>query len=74
MEQGVSVETVAVLLGNTPAIVIEHYAPWIQSRQIALETAVRTTWQSPVAIAEANALSSSSVSPASWLERLPHAF
>jgi integrase len=54
LEQGVPVETVAMLLANTPAIVIKHYAPWIKARQLALEAAVQTTWQSPKAIAEAN--------------------
>jgi integrase len=44
LEQGVSVETVAMLLGNTPAIVIRHYSPWIKARQEALEAAVRLTW------------------------------
>jgi integrase len=54
LEQGVSVETVAMLLANSPAIVIKHYAPWIKSRQLALEAAVQTTWQSATDIAEAN--------------------
>jgi site-specific recombinase XerD len=54
LEQGVSVEAVAMLLGNTPAIVVKHYAPWIKSRQLALEAAVQTTWQSSTAIAQAN--------------------
>ena len=49
LEQGVPVETVAILLAKTPAVVRTHYAPWIKSRQIALEAAVRTTWPSPVA-------------------------
>lgn len=44
LERGVPVETVAMLLGNTPAIVIRHYAPWIKARQEALEAAVRLTW------------------------------
>jgi hypothetical protein len=33
-----------MLLGNTVAIVEKHYAPWVASRQIALEAAVRQTW------------------------------
>ncbi len=44
LERGVSVETVAMLLGNTPALVIRHYAPWIKARQAALDAAVRLTW------------------------------
>ena len=43
-EKGVPVETVAALLGNTPAIVVKHYSPWIKSRQLVLEAAVRQTW------------------------------
>jgi hypothetical protein len=35
-----------MLLGNTPAMVIRHYAPWIKARQAALEAAVRLTWKS----------------------------
>jgi integrase len=45
LERGASGEIVAMLLGTTPAVVREHYAPWIKSRQIALEAAVRATWQ-----------------------------
>jgi integrase/recombinase XerD len=45
LERGASDETVAMLLGTTPAVVRKHYAPWIKSRQIALEAAVRATWQ-----------------------------
>ncbi len=44
LEKGVPVEMVAMLLGNTPAIVVKHYAPWIKSRQLALEAAVQTIW------------------------------
>lgn len=40
---GVSVENVAVLLGNTPKIVIKHYAPWIAERQKRLDDEVRKT-------------------------------
>ena len=55
LEQGVSVETVAMLLGTTPAVVIKHYAPWIKSRQLALEVAVRATWPPHSAITDSNA-------------------
>ena len=44
LEEGVPVETVATLLGNTPAIVVKHYAAFVQSRQKALEEAVRRAW------------------------------
>jgi site-specific recombinase XerD len=44
LERGVPVETVATLLGNTPGIVAKHYSAFVQSRQQALEAAVRQTW------------------------------
>jgi len=44
LRKGTPKETVAALLGNTVAIVEKHYMPWVQSRQIALEDAVRATW------------------------------
>jgi integrase len=47
LERGASDETVAMLLGTTPAVVRKHYAPWIKSRQVALEAAVRATWRGP---------------------------
>ncbi|MDE3157100.1 MAG: tyrosine-type recombinase/integrase [Acidobacteriota bacterium] len=43
--RGVSVENVAVLLGNTPAIVLKHYSPWVKERQRQLDAAVRKTWR-----------------------------
>lgn len=44
LSKGVPVETVAAILGNSPAIVLKHYAPWVQSRQEALERAMRGIW------------------------------
>ncbi len=44
LEEGVPVETVAMLLGNTPAIVVEHYAAFVESRQKVLEAAVKKAW------------------------------
>lgn len=44
LEKGVPHETVAALLGNTVKVCEKHYAPWIESRQIALEAAVRQAW------------------------------
>ena len=44
LEKGVPIESVAALLGNTPAIVQKHYSPWVQSRQLALEAEVMKTW------------------------------
>jgi site-specific recombinase XerD len=44
LEKGVPLETIAILLGNTIKIAEKHYAPWVRSRQIALEDAVRRSW------------------------------
>ena len=44
LERGVTLETVAILLGNTLRIAEKHYAPWVRSRQVALEEAVRRSW------------------------------
>lgn len=46
LEQGVDIETVAVLLGHaSSAVTRKHYNPWVKSRQIALEAAVRRAWK-----------------------------
>jgi hypothetical protein len=42
-EKGVPLETVAVLLGNTVQVCQKQYAPWVKSRQAALEAAVKAT-------------------------------
>ena len=44
LEKSVPIEQVAMLLGNTPAIVLKHYAPWVRERQQQLDSAVRKTW------------------------------
>jgi site-specific recombinase XerD len=44
LEKGVTVEQVAAILGNTPTIVYKHYAPWVESRQKALDAAVMSVW------------------------------
>jgi integrase/recombinase XerD len=45
LSKGVSLETVSTLLGHTSIATTEkHYAPWVQSRQDALEEAVKRTW------------------------------
>lgn len=44
LEKGVAVEQVAMLLGNTPAIVLKHYRPWMRSLQANLEKAVESAW------------------------------
>jgi integrase len=44
LEKGVPLETVAILLGNTVQVCQKHYAPWVKSRQVKLEEAVKGTW------------------------------
>jgi site-specific recombinase XerD len=46
LQRGVPVETVATVLGNTPAIVSRHYSAFVESRQKALEEAIRGVWES----------------------------
>src|SRR3984885_6891352 len=45
LSKGVTVENVAAILGNSPAIVGRHYSQWIQSRQDALDVALQSTWK-----------------------------
>jgi len=47
LNKGVEVETVAAILGNSPSIIVKHYAPFVASRQAALETAIRKVWVEP---------------------------
>jgi integrase/recombinase XerC len=44
LQGGVPVETVATVLGNTPLIVSRHYSAFVESRQRALEEAIKGTW------------------------------
>jgi integrase/recombinase XerD len=44
LTKGVPVETVAAILGNSPTVVLKHYAPWVLERQRALEEAVMKCW------------------------------
>jgi site-specific recombinase XerD len=44
LEKGIPTESVAALLGNTPAIVQKHYSPWVKSRQLLLEKQLMETW------------------------------
>ena len=37
-------EAVAALLGNSIKVAEKHYAPWVKSRQLALEESVKKTW------------------------------
>lgn len=47
LNKGVAVETVAAVLGNSPAIVHKHYSPFVKSRQEAVENALRNVWEEP---------------------------
>ena len=44
--QGFSVEDVATVLGDSPAIVLKHYAPWVKARQDALDSKMQKLWES----------------------------
>jgi integrase len=44
LSKGVPVSEVAAILGNSTRIVEKHYAQWIESRQTALEEAMKRTW------------------------------
>ncbi len=47
LQKGVSLETVSMLLGHTSIKTTQrHYAPWVKSRQDALENAVKLSWAS----------------------------
>jgi integrase/recombinase XerD len=50
LSRGVSVENVAAILGNSPAIVSRHYSQWISSRQEALDAALESTWKPALAL------------------------
>ena len=45
LSNGVSLEDVATLLGNTIKIAEKHYAPWVKSRQISLEKSIEKAWK-----------------------------
>jgi integrase len=45
LQRGVSIENVQVLLGHKSLRITEkHYSPWVQTRQDALEAAVKGIW------------------------------
>lgn len=45
LERNVAIENVSILLGHSDTrITWKHYAPFVKSRQIALEEAVKKTW------------------------------
>ena len=45
LSKGDPLETVAAILGHSAKICERHYAPWVKSRQVALEEAVMKAWQ-----------------------------
>jgi integrase len=45
LEQDVSIETIADLLGNSVKIIEKHYSNWVSSRQRKLDEAVQRTWR-----------------------------
>ncbi|HUZ94356.1 MAG TPA: tyrosine-type recombinase/integrase, partial [Edaphobacter sp.] len=46
LKAGVPLETVSILLGHSSVKITEkHYAPWVKSRQIALEEQVSRAWK-----------------------------
>jgi integrase len=42
--KGVSLDKVATILGNTPAVVSKHYLPFVKERQDSIEEAVKKSW------------------------------
>jgi len=44
LKKGVSLEHVAMLLGDAPDTVREHYYPWVPALQKELERAVKSSW------------------------------
>jgi integrase/recombinase XerD len=47
LTRGASVEEVAAVLGNSPAIVAKHYSQWVKARQDRLDSLLAATWQKP---------------------------
>jgi len=47
LKPGASIEDVADILGNSPEIVRQHYAPWVKSRQDALDERLKMLWAKP---------------------------
>jgi integrase/recombinase XerD len=44
LSKGVPVSEVAAILGNSPRIVEKHYSQWIETRQKAIDNAVKLIW------------------------------
>jgi integrase/recombinase XerD len=47
LSSGSSVEDVAAVLGNSPAIVAKHYSAWVQARQERIDTQIQKAWMTP---------------------------
>jgi integrase len=45
LSKGASVEDVAAILGNSPAVVMKHYSQWVKGRQDRLDAILASTWQ-----------------------------
>jgi integrase/recombinase XerD len=45
LQKGVSLETVAILLGNSIKVAEKHYSPWVKSRQNSLTTEIEKAWK-----------------------------
>lgn len=48
--RGASVEDVAAILGNSPAVVMKHYSQWIKGRQDRLDAFLEKTWKKPALV------------------------
>jgi len=46
LSTGSSVEDVAAVLGNSPAIVSKHYSAWVQARQDRIDVQIQKAWES----------------------------
>ena len=44
LDKGSSVEDVALVLGNSPAIVTKHYSAFVQSRQERIDREIQKAW------------------------------
>lgn len=44
LNEGVSIEVVAAILGHSVRICEKHYSPWVRSRQETLDAAIKKTW------------------------------
>lgn len=44
LSNGVPIEDVAAILGNSVKVVEKHYSAWVQARQVRLTERVRATW------------------------------